>query len=105
MIVVPYYPLGDEVMRKIIRLQLSKVGKRMEENQQVAFSYTDSVVDEIGSRCTEVASGARNVDHILTRTLLPEIAQEVLAHMAEGETISKVHVEVGEEGGFQYEIS
>ena len=105
MIVVPYYPLGDEVMREIISLQLGRIGKRMRDNQQIAFSYDDLVVDEIASRCIEVESGARNVDHILTRTLLPEIAQEVLAHMAEGEAISKVHVAVGEEGAFQYEIS
>jgi type VI secretion system protein VasG len=105
MAVVPYYPLGDEVMRMIIRLQLGKIGKRMAENQQMTFSYDDSVMEEIAGRCTEVESGARNVDHILTRTLLPEIAQEVLAHMAEGEAISKVHVAVGEEGAFKYEIS
>jgi len=64
----------------------------------------DDAVKLIVSRCTEVESGARNVDHILTRTLLPEISKEFLAKMANGEGINKVHVSVGSQGGFQYKI-
>jgi type VI secretion system protein VasG len=63
------------------------------------------LVDEVARRCTEVESGARNVDHILTRTLLPEISKEFLAKMAAGEGISRVHVSVGGQGGFQYKIA
>ena len=105
LIVVPYYPLADEVMRQIIELQLGHIHARLEENHRAQFSYDEDLVNEIARRCTEVESGARNVDHILTRTLLPEISREFLARMAAGEAISRVYVSVGEGEVFQYEIS
>src|SRR5262249_346031 len=105
MVVVPYYPISDDVMRLIIKLQLGRIGKRLEENHGAAFSYSDNVIDEVASRCKEVESGARNVDHILTRSLLPEMSGEFLSRMASGDMISRVHVGVGGDGKFQYEIS
>jgi type VI secretion system protein VasG len=105
LIVVPYYPISDSVMRQIIRLQLGRIGKRMRENHNAQFSYTDELVEGIAGRCHEVQSGARNVDHILTRTLLPEISQEVLTRMAEGRTLSRVHVTVDDKGSFQYSLT
>jgi type VI secretion system protein VasG len=105
LITVPYYPITDDVMRQIIELQLGKIRTRLQENNRAQFSYDDALVTAIAQRCTEVESGARNVDHILTRTLLPEISREFLARMAEGQAITKVHVSVDEEGGFRYEIS
>jgi type VI secretion system protein VasG len=69
------------------------------------FTYTDDLVDNIAARCREVQSGARNVDHILTRSLLPEISQEVLARMAEGRTLSKVEITVDSKGAFQYSLA
>jgi type VI secretion system protein VasG len=104
LIVVPYYPVSDAAMRQIIRLQLGRIGRRMRENHGAEFSYADSLVDCIAGRCREVESGARNVDHILTRTLLPEISQEVLARMAAGRSLARVHVTVDEAGGFRYEL-
>jgi type VI secretion system protein VasG len=105
MVVVPYYPISDKVMREIIRLQLSRIGKRLDENHGTAFSYDDAVIAEIANRCKEVESGARNVDHILTRSLLPEMSGEFLSRMASGESVAKVHVSVGDGGKFQYEVS
>jgi type VI secretion system protein VasG len=105
MIVVPYYPITDDVMKQIIRLQLGRIAKRMKENHKAAFTYGDDLVANIASRCTEVDSGARNVDAILTRTLLPEMSQEFLTRMAAGEAISKAHVSVDEAGAFRYAIS
>ena len=105
MIVVPYYPITDEVMRDIIRLQLGRVGERVKKNHGAAFSYSEDLVNEIASRCTEVESGARNVDHILTGTLLPEMAGEFLSRMASGSEVRNVRVSVGEGGRFAYEIS
>src|SRR5262249_14715988 len=64
--IVPYYPLSDEVMRKIIVLKLGKVGRRIEEHYKAAFSFAPALIDTIARRCTEVDTGARNVDHILT---------------------------------------
>jgi type VI secretion system protein VasG len=105
LITVPYYPITDDVMRKIIELQLGKIRARLQENNRAQFSYDDALVTAIAQRCTEVESGARNVDHILTRTLLPEISREFLARMAEGQAITKVHVSVDADGGFRYEIA
>ena len=105
LIAVPYYPITDDAMRKIIELQLGRIRTRLQENNRAQFSYDDALVTAIAQRCTEVESGARNVDHILTRTLLPEISREFLARMAEGQAIAKVHVSVDGGGGFQYEIS
>lgn len=105
MAVVPYYPISDDVMREIIKLQLGRIGKRIAENHGAEFSYDESVVNEIASRCTEVESGARNVDHILTRTLLPEMSGEFLSRMATGKLVSRVHVSVGDGGSFRYEVS
>ena len=104
-IIVPYYPIADDIMKKIIELQLGRIQKRLLENHRAQFSYDRALVDEVARRCTEVESGARNVDHILTRTLLPEISKEFLARMASGDAIGRVHITVGNQGGFQYEIS
>ncbi|HEU0177521.1 MAG TPA: type VI secretion system ATPase TssH [Blastocatellia bacterium] len=105
MFVVPYYPISDEVMREIIKLQLGRIGKRLEENHGAEFTYDESVVNEIAGRCKEVESGARNVDHILTRTLLPEMSGEFLAKMAAGQAVSRAHISVKDGGQFNYDIS
>jgi type VI secretion system protein VasG len=103
-IIVPYYPIADDIMRKIIELQLGRIRSRLLENHRAQFTYDPALVEEVARRCTEVESGARNVDHILTRTLLPEISREFLARMASGEPISRVRVGV-EGGAFKYDIS
>jgi type VI secretion system protein VasG len=77
----------------------------MRQNHNAIFSYSDELIDCIAGRCREVETGARNVDHILTRTLLPEISQEVLGRMAQGQGISGVHVSVDEKGAFSYNIT
>jgi type VI secretion system protein VasG len=105
MTVVPYYPISDQVMREIIKLQLGRIGARLAENHGAQFYYDEEVVTEIANRCQEVESGARNVDHILTRTLLPEMSGEFLARMAEGKTVSRVQIGVGEAGSFSYSFS
>jgi type VI secretion system protein VasG len=104
MVVVPYYPISDSVMRDIIRLQLGRIGERLKENHNASFTYDEGVVSEIANRCKEVESGARNVDHILTRTLLPEMSGEFLSRMAAGATVSAVNVSASD-GKFQYSIS
>ncbi|MCC6128372.1 MAG: type VI secretion system ATPase TssH [Acidobacteria bacterium] len=105
MAIVPYYPISESVMKMIIKLQLGRIGKRIGENHQASFSYDESVITEIANRCKEVESGARNVDHILTRTVLPEMSTEVLGRMAEGRSIAGVHITVGEGGKFVYQFS
>jgi len=102
--VIPYYPLSDDVMSRIIRLKLDKVGRRVAESYGAKFSYTDAVVDAIRARCTEVDTGARNVDHILNRTLLPELSSQVLSSLAEGESITEIKIDMENEQ-FHYLVS
>ena len=102
--VVAYFPITDKNMRLIVKLKLNRIAKRMRENRNVSFVYDDGLIDSIASRCTEVESGARNVDHILTNTLLPEMSKELLSRMAKGEQIKEVRVSLGGEG-FVFEVS
>jgi type VI secretion system protein VasG len=90
--VVPYYPISDQIMRMIVRLKINKIAKRLKENRNVAFVYDEALIDHIASRCTEVDSGARNVDHILTNTLLPQMSREILSRMATGEQLREIRV-------------
>lgn len=105
LIVVPYYPIGDVSLRKIVRLKLEQVGRRMQETHHVPFTYSEELVSSIVGRCTEVESGARNVDHILTGTLLPEVSAEMLSRMMAGTPLARVHVTADASKGFQYEIA
>ncbi len=104
MVIVPYYPISDDILRLIIKLQLGKIKQRIADNHGAAFSYDDSVIDTVAKRCTDVDSGARNVYNILTGTLLPEMSGEVLSRMASGEGIKKVHVSVDGDEKFAYQI-
>lgn len=102
--VVPYFPITDQNMRLIVKLKLNKIAKRMMENRNVVFHFADEIVESIASRCTEVESGARNIDHILTNTLLPEMSREILSRMASGEQIKEVKVSLSAIG-FSFEIT
>jgi type VI secretion system protein VasG len=101
---LPYFPLADEAIKGIVRLKLDRVVKRVEENYSATMSYDPAVVEGIAKRCTEVESGARNIDHILNGTLLPEMASEFLAHMAEGKAIRRVTVSIAGDGDFVYAL-
>ncbi len=101
--VIPYYPITDENLRMITRLKLDAVARRMRQNRSTALVYGDDVVEAIASRCTEVDSGARNIDHILSHTLLPEMSREILGRMAKGEHVEEIRVNVDEDG-FVYDL-
>ena len=103
--ILPYYPLKDEVMRGIAELKLRKIQKRIAANYKASFSWTPEFVRAVLDRCKEVETGARNVDHILSRTLLPELASEFLSRMAEGRIITKAVAGVDQAGAFAYELS
>jgi type VI secretion system protein VasG len=102
--VVPYYAISDDVLERIIRLKLDRIARRVGENHKASFDYDEKLVEAVLARCTEVDTGARNVDHILTGTLLPEIAENVLARMAEGGAIEKIKVGAGKNGDFKYTV-
>jgi type VI secretion system protein VasG len=101
LVVIPFYPLSDEVIGKIARLQLGRIAKRVQTGHRVPFTYDDEVVKLIVSRCTELESGGRMIDAILTNTVLPRISQEMLTRMMEGQPVSRVGVSVAD-GDFAY---
>ena len=103
--IVPYFPLSEDVIKQIVRLQLNKIVKRVRDAYKANFVYDPELVETIAARCKESSSGARNVENILSRTLLPELSSEVLSRLAAGENISHVSVGIGPEGSFRYELS
>jgi type VI secretion system protein VasG len=103
LVITPYYPIQDEAMKRIVVLKLAKIQRRLEETHKLALTYDPALVDEVSRRCTEVESGARNVDNILTNTLLPDISRQLLTAFAEGTRPSAIHVGIGEKGSFVYQ--
>jgi type VI secretion system protein VasG len=91
-VVIPYYPLSDVMLGNIVRLQLDRVKQRVTERYQVPFTYDDNVVQLISSRCTELESGGRMIDAVLTNTLLPQVSRELLLRQLDGKTVSRVAV-------------
>jgi type VI secretion system protein VasG len=104
MFVIPYNPLNDDMLRSIIRLQLNRVADRLQESQGIPFTYDEEVVNLVASRCTEVESGGRMVDAILTQTMLPEISREFLTRTMEGTPAKGVQVGV-KDAKFTYAFS
>jgi type VI secretion system protein VasG len=102
--VVPYYPISDDVLAEIIELKLERIRRRIESNHKAVFEWDESLIDAVLARCTEVDSGARNVDHILNGTLLPEVAQQVLERIADGAAIERISVRATEAGEFDYAV-
>ena len=103
--VVPYYPLNDENLLKICQLNMKRIEKRVREHYNSKFTFDDEVLLHIVARCQEVDTGARNIENILTRTLLPALATECLSRMAKADDISAIHIGVSQEGQFTYAIT
>ena len=102
---VPYFPLSDEIIRQIVGLQLNRIRRRVHESYRASFDWEPALIETIAARCTESSSGARNVENILSRTLLPELSAQVLARLAEGQGISAVRVGMDPSGSFRYELN
>ena len=102
MVIVPYFPVRDEALKQIVRLKLNKICKRVGENHRIEMKYTETVVNEVASRCTEVESGARNVDNILTNTLLPDVSRYILGKMASREKLEGIKIDVSPDSKFLY---
>ena len=103
LVTVPYYPLSDEMMGNIVRLQLGRIRRRVEENHGIPFEYGDDVVKLVVSRCTEAESGGRVVDAILTNTVLPRVSMEYLGRLSAGESLKAIRLGV-RDGDFTYEF-
>jgi type VI secretion system protein VasG len=100
MSIVPYQSLSGEAMRRIARLKLDALARRLLQNNKMTMIYTDAVPDQIAARCTEVETGARNIEYILSGTILPRMSQEILGHMSDAGMPRSVALDVGEDGGF-----
>jgi type VI secretion system protein VasG len=108
MVIIPYFPVRDEALKQIVRLKLGKLERRLMETHRMALVSDETLVDAVAARCTEVESGARNVDNILTNTLMPEISRMLLESMAEGRKPASVRVSVSDTGfeyGFDYAVA
>jgi type VI secretion system protein VasG len=102
MVIIPYFPVRDEALSNIIRLKLGKVVRRLQDTHKAQLTYDAALVQEIANRCTEVESGARNVDNILTNTLLPDLSRSILEALVDGEPPRRIHVSLNEDGTFRY---
>ena len=100
MTVVPYFPLGDEVIRRVIGLKLGQVAARLKANHKAELTFSPAVTDAVADRCRDVDSGARTVDHILTGSILPSLSELVLGRLAAGDPVKAVGVDVAADGQF-----
>jgi type VI secretion system protein VasG len=101
---VPYVPLSPAEISKIVVLQLDRIAKRVADTYRASFEYSPAIVSVITARCTESASGARNIEKILSRTVLPELSGEILSRLAKGEAVTTVRLDVDEVGAFTYTV-
>jgi type VI secretion system protein VasG len=102
LLIVPYFPVRDEALKQIIRLKLGKIRRRLMETHKITLNYDDVLLNEVAARCTEVESGARNVDNILSNTMLPDLSRQILGRLADGESSEHVTVSV-KDGALTYD--
>jgi type VI secretion system protein VasG len=109
LIVVPYYPVQHVTLRHIVELKMEKLCRRLEKSHKISLSYSETLIEEIARQCVEREGfqkdrGARNIDHVLTGTLIPEISERLLIAMADHRRINEIHVDMGGAKGFRYYI-
>jgi type VI secretion system protein VasG len=104
MTVIPYMTLASDILKDIVVLKLDKLVKRLAETHKMKLSYSQNVVEQIAARCTEVETGARNIDYIMTGSIMPRMSQEILSRMSEGEMPSEVHLGLDEDGSFKIDF-
>ncbi|MFB6232423.1 MAG: type VI secretion system ATPase TssH [Salinibacter sp.] len=100
--VVPYYPLDTETMKGVTEIKLGEISDRLQDAHEIDFTYDPSIVDHIAARCTQVDAGARNVDFIINRTVLPEAAQAIIPRMTDDEMPSRLTLGLDQDGDFTY---
>jgi type VI secretion system protein VasG len=103
--VVPYYSLNAEALRPIVVLKLDKLAAMLRDNNKMHLDYTDTVVEQITARCSEVETGARNIEYILNGNVLPRLSRTILERMTAGGMPEKVTLDIGEEGAFAFDFA
>ncbi|MES2361583.1 MAG: type VI secretion system ATPase TssH [Pseudomonadota bacterium] len=94
MTVIPYFTLAPDALAGIVRLKLGKIVQRLAHNNKLGFTYSDAVVQQIAARCTDVETGARNIDFILRSSVMPLMSQEILSRMSTGEQPGAIALDV-----------
>ncbi|MFT5657242.1 MAG: type VI secretion system protein VasG [Gammaproteobacteria bacterium] len=105
MTIIPFFPLKGEVLNSIVKLKLDKVGKRLKKNQALEFDFDESVIDQIASRCKDIESGARNIDHIVNKTLLPLISTQILSNIGDETEFTRLQLRINNTGEFEVSVS
>ncbi|MBL9104824.1 MAG: type VI secretion system ATPase TssH [Myxococcales bacterium] len=102
MTIVPYRPISQPILRDITRLKLGKLARRLQASHRVAVEFAPELVEELARRCTDPGSGARNVDHILRSSLMPEVARALLQRLADDNMTNHLRIELGLAGDWQF---
>lgn len=105
MTIIPFYPLKGEVLNSIVQLKLKKVARRLKQNQSLNFEYAEDVVEQISSRCKDIESGARNIDHIVNKNLLPLISTRILSNIGEETEFTNLRLYIDDKGEFETQLS
>jgi type VI secretion system protein VasG len=105
MTIVPFFPLKDEAFNSVVKLKLEKLGDRLKKNQALEFDFDDSVVDQIAWRCKDIESGARNIDHIVNKTLLPLISTHILSNISDEAKYTMLHLRITDKSEFEVSVS
>jgi type VI secretion system protein VasG len=100
MTIVPFFTLQGDFMKDIVKIKLDRLVARAMESHKIKLTYSDAVVDQIASRCNEVETGARNIDHILRGTILPQISTEIVSRLGKGDLPSELHLGLAADGTF-----
>ena len=104
-VVVPYFPLRPEILREIVVISLERIRKRVVANYGASFDWDEALLDKLVARCTEVESGARNIENILKRGLLADLAERLLSLRAEGTEVTRITVSAGETADYEIELA
>jgi len=102
--VVPFLPLDTETMKGIVKLKLDKIGKRLRESHNMGFEHSEDMITRIADRCTQIEAGARNIDYIIDKNILPDISAALLSHLAEETMPERLMLTIDESGDFQYQF-
>ncbi|WP_024903398.1 type VI secretion system ATPase TssH [Robbsia andropogonis] len=104
-VIVPYFSLTDKQVRQIVTMKLSTLADRIKLQHRARFQWSDSAAQTIAARCVEVESGARNIDHLLTQTVLPDLSQCILERVATGIALASIWMDVDQDGNFRFHFS
>jgi type VI secretion system protein VasG len=102
--IIPFYPLASDVLETIIRLKVRKIQKRTRANHRAELAIGDDVIAAIAARCNEPDSGARNIDNIISGSVLPQMSEAILERIVAGGSFSAIEVTVDDDGRFGFSL-